>query len=90
MFYIFRDADELILINGTFLPSLEHKKVLEMFQKVPVDSHTRLSLVSIIVHYCECPYTRTFVDDIIQTDFEMVPIFSTENVSIGREQILSF
>ena len=44
--FLFRNGDQLVLINGTFLPTLGHKKVLELFKNVPVDSHTRLSLVS--------------------------------------------
>ena len=35
-----------MLINDTFVPELDHQKVLGLFRNAPVDSHTRLSLVS--------------------------------------------
>ena len=41
-----RGGDELILINGTFAPDLDHQAVLHLFSSVPVDQHTRLTLVS--------------------------------------------
>ena len=38
-------------MNDVFAPDLDHLKVIELFRKIPVDSHTKLSLV------CRFPYT---------------------------------
>ena len=46
LFYICRDGDELVLINESFVPELDHKTVLQLFSDVPVDQHTRFALVS--------------------------------------------
>lgn len=40
-----RSEDQLVLLNGTFLPDFGHQTVLQLISRVPVDSHTRLSLV---------------------------------------------
>lgn len=39
------DGDELVLINEGFVPELDHKTILQLFSGVPVDQHTRFTLV---------------------------------------------
>ena len=43
--FMYSDGDELVLINESFVPELDHKAVLQLFSDVPVDQHTRFSLV---------------------------------------------
>ena len=38
----------MVLLNDTFVPELDHKAVLKLFQEVPVDSHTRFALVGTV------------------------------------------
>lgn len=45
-----RPRDQLVMLNEFFVPDLNHEDVIGLFSKVPVDSHTKLTLI--LLRFC--------------------------------------